>query len=172
MLLPKLSNMTSLSVLSGDNEDIHTVNLSLLECGSLVIAPQLWGGVQQDPLLAIRDILQVLTTQHALDTSTSVVLGDLLNSLCDVPVLGSDLDGPHSYLSGVVSSLDNVGLDVLGLGLEVDSLGVGDSVTVELDTEHDLDDISLLQCDLGVGWQGREVRDDVVDRDGSGEGGA
>jgi hypothetical protein len=54
----------------------------------------------------------------------------------------------------------------------VDSLGVGDSVTVELDTEHDLDDISLLQCDLGVGWQGREVRDDVVDRDGGGEGGA
>jgi hypothetical protein len=51
----------------------------------------------------------------------------------------------------------------------VDGLGVGHGVAVNLDTELDLDDVAVLEDDLGVRVEGRDVRDNVVDRNAGGE---
>ena len=111
----------------------------------------------------------MLTTQHSLDGGTVEILDDLVDNLCNIPVLGSNLDCSHGDLGGIVGSLDDICGDTLDFGGEDDSLGVGDCVTIELDTEHDLDDIAILEDDLGVGWEGRDVGNDIVDRDGGGE---
>jgi hypothetical protein len=54
----------------------------------------------------------------------------------------------------------------------VDGLGVGDGVAVEVDAKHDLDEVAVLELDLGVGGEGGDVGDDIVHGDGGGEGGA
>ncbi len=66
--------------------------------------------------------------------------------------------------------LHDVAGRALGLVRKNNRLGVRDGVAVHLDTQHHLDDVLVLEHDLGVRRQGREVRNDVVDRDRSGEG--
>jgi hypothetical protein len=78
-------------------------------------------------------------------------------------------------LSGIVCCLDDVCLFSVnggrGGGADDDGFGVDGGVAVDLDTEHDLDDVAFLQNgDVLVRGQGREVRDGVVDRDRGGEG--
>ena len=142
--------MTCLSVRSGNDQNINTVNLSLLKGSDFVLPPEIWWGVHQDPLFTVRNVLFVLTTQHSLDGGTVEILDDLVDNLCNIPVLGSDLDCSQGDLSGIVSGLNDICRDTLDFGGEDDSLGVGDCVTIELDTEHDLDDIAILEDDLGV----------------------
>lgn len=137
-----------------------------------MIPPQLWRRVEQHALLTIRHILLVLAGKHTLHSDTVIRPGGLVNDLGDVPVPGTGFEGAHSELGGIVRGLDDVGGEAVGLGGEVDGLGVGDGVAVEVDTEHDLDDVAILELDLGVGGEGRDVGDDIVDRDGGGEGGA
>jgi hypothetical protein len=146
-----LLRVAYLSVGSGCDQDIDTINLSLLESSSLVLPLQIGCGVQQDPLLSITNVLFVLTTQHALDGGTLKVLDDLVDDFRNVPVLGSSLDGSHGDLGGIVGGLYDIGSNTVDLGRENDSLGVGDGVSVELDTEHDLDDIAILEDDFGIG---------------------
>jgi hypothetical protein len=163
---------THLAVGTGDNEDIDTVDLTLLKGGRVVVAPELGGGVEEDALGTVGDVLLVLARKHADDRSALVLLSDLVNDLGHVPVLVAGLDGAHGGLGGVVSGLDDIGLDTVGLGSEVDGLGVGDGVAVNLDTELDLDNVTVLEDNLSVCGEGRDVRDNVVHRDTGGESGA
>ena len=160
---------TDLSVRSSNDQNVNTIDFSFLEGSSLVFTPLLWGWSHDDPLLSVCNILFVLTAQHAFDGCALVLLDDLVDDLCDIPVLGSSLDSPHGNLSGIVRSLDDIGRGALGLGREDNGLGVRDGVTVKLDTEHDLDDISILQNNLWVRRQWRDVRNDIVDRNRGGE---
>lgn len=161
-----------LAVGTGDDQDVDTVNLALLKGSSLVVPPELWGRVEQHPLLTVRHILLVLAGEHALHGDTVIRLGGPVDDVGDVPVLGAGFQGAHSELGGIVGGLDDVGGEPVGLGGEVDGLGVGDGVAVEVDAEHDLDDVAVLELDLGVGGEGGDVGDDIVDGDGGGEGGA
>lgn len=116
----------------------------------------------------------MLTTQHVFDGLAAKVGADFLDSLGDVKVLDGRLDQPHSELSSIVSGLDDVGLLAIdggrSIGTDNDGFGVDRGVTVDLDTEHDLDDIAILQDGyVLVRGQGGEVGDGVVDRDRGGE---
>jgi hypothetical protein len=142
---------THLSIGSRDDQDVNTVDLSLLERSGLVLSPQIRCRVQQNPLLSITDILLVLTTQHALDCRALKVLDDLVDNLGHIPVLGSGLDCSHSDLSGIVGGLDDIGGNAIHLGGEDNGLGVSDGVSVKLNTEHDLDDITVFEDNLGIG---------------------
>lgn len=157
-----------LGVRAGDDENVDTVDLTLLEGDGVVVTAELGRGVEEDALLAVGDVLLVLAREHALDGDAVVLLGDLVNNLGDVPVLVAGLDGAHGGLSGVVGSLHDIGSDGVGLAKD-DGLGVGDSVAVDLDTDLDLDNVAVLEDDLGVRVKGGDVRDDVVDRDTGGE---
>lgn len=162
--------LTYLAVRARHNQDIHTVHLALLKRRRLVFALQARRGVQQNPLLAIRHVLLVLTRQHALHTGTPIFLGDLFHDIGDVPVLISGLDGAHGDLCGVVRGTHDIGRDALCLVPEDDRLGVNDGVAIEVDTEHDFHHVAGFELDFGVGREGGKVGDDVVDRDTGGEG--
>lgn len=160
---------THLAVGSGDNQNVDTINLTLLESLGSVVALQLWGRVEEDTLLAVRDVLLVVARKHALNGDTVVLGSDLLDNLGDVPVLVSGLESAHSSLSSVVSGSDDIGGSSLNLVTDNDSLGDNDRVTVNVNTSLDLDDIAVLELDLGVGSKGGDVGDDVVDGDTGGE---
>jgi hypothetical protein len=54
-------------------------------------------------------------------------------------------------LSGIVGGLNDIGGNAIYLGGEDNGLGVSDGVSVKLNTEHDLDDIAVLEDNLGIG---------------------
>ena len=162
--------VTHLAVRAGDDENVDTVDLALLKGGRVVVALELGGGVEEDALLAVGDVLLVLAREHASDGNAVKLLGDLANNVGDVPVLVAGLDGAHGSLGGLVGGLDDIGSGALVLGTEDDGLGVGDGVAVNLDTELDLDNVAVLKDNLGVRVEGRDVRDNVVHRDAGGEG--
>lgn len=165
----RVQTAAHLAISSGHDQHVDAVNLALVKGDRLVLALELGRWVEDDALLAVCDVFLVLATEHALDGAASIVLCRLVHDLGDVPVLVADLERAHGKLGGVVGCTDDVGRGAVRLGGEVNGLGVGHGVAVELDPEHDLDHVAVLEDDLGIRRKRSEVGDDVVDGDGGGE---
>jgi len=98
-----------LAIRSARDKHIDSPNLTLLKRLGLVIPSLLRRGVQDDPLLSIRDVLFVGTREHSLDGNTSVVLGDGLDDIGDAKVFEGGFDRSHGDLAGFPCGLEGVG---------------------------------------------------------------
>jgi len=98
-----------LAIRSARDKHINSPNLALLKRLGLMIPSLLRRGVQDDPLLSIRDVLFVGTREHALDGNTSVVLGDGLDDIGDAKVFEGGFDRSHGDLAGFPCGLEGVG---------------------------------------------------------------
>ena len=109
--------------------------------------------------------------EHTLKSNNTVVLDNSVNNLGDVPVLVTGLDGSKSGLSGVPSTSDDISDTARDLTTNDNSISNRSSVTVNLSTKSNLDNVTGLQGDLGLGirGRGRKVSNNVVGRDGSRE---
>ncbi len=130
---------------------------------------EFWCRIEQYPLLPVRDVPFMLTAEHAFYSATTVVPGDLLYHLGDIPVLRANLDCPHRELRCLVGRADDVCCKSIAFRRKMDRLRMRDGETIELDPEHDLHHIIVLQNNLWVGRQGREMGNDVVDGNGGGK---
>jgi hypothetical protein len=165
----RIQTAAHLAISSGHDQHVNAVDLALVKGDRLVLALELRGWVEDDALLSVGDVFLVLATEHALDGAAAIVLCRLIHDLGNVPVLVANLERAHGKLGGVVGCTDDVGRGAVGLGGEVNGLGVSHGVAVKLDTEHDLDHVAVFEDDLGIGRKWSEVGDDVVDGDGGGE---
>lgn len=157
---------------TGGDKDVKTVDLIGLKGEGLKVLSLALGGVEDDLLLAIENVLVLLVGEHALSGGAAVGLANLGNVSGHVPVLVTRLDGSDGDLSCLPGGSDNVS-DLAGDGSAANDKGLGDNtaVAVDLGTKGDLDDVTVLQLNLGLGisGDGREMGNAVVGGDGGGE---
>lgn len=160
---------------SGGNQNVQSVHLVGLKGKGLEVLLLALGGVEDDLLLAVQNVLVLLVGQHTLGRLAAVGLADLVDVSSDIPVLVAGLDGSNSNLSSVPGSSDDVS-DLAGHGSAANNEGISNNtaVAVDLGSKRNLDDIASLEGNLGlgIGGNGRQVGDTVVGGNGGGEGNA
>ena len=145
----------------------------VVHCELLAVDALLEGLLVDDDLVTVDEVLLELVGQHALERIHLVGLADLLDHLRDLVVGVARLQQPHCGLCGLVGSENHVRLlasdrRVL-VGLHNDGVGCECGETVDVGSELELDQISLLDGG-GVLLEGGVVTADLVDGDGGREG--
>lgn len=159
--------------LTGRDHDINAVDLVLGEGALLKVLALALGGVQDDLLLAVNDVLLLLVRQHALDGLAAVGGGNAANVVGHGGVGVTGADQADGGLGSLVGSHEDIGLlagdGVLLRGTDNNGGGGNGAITIDLGTELDLDHVAGLEDLGGLGGERGEVADGVVDRDAGGE---
>ena len=146
-----------------DLVDVELVVLHLLVEGLLV----------DDGVVAVDQVLLELVGQHSLQRIHLVGLCHLGDGLRDVLVEVARLELSQSSLHRLVGSENDIGLPADDgrclVGLDDDCVGDESDVAVDVDSEVDLDEVSLFDND-GVLLEGRVVTAYLVDGEAGGEG--
>jgi hypothetical protein len=151
----------------------HVKCKHIMHCEFLRVHSLLKGFLVDDDLVAINEMLLQLVGQHSLHWVHLVGITDLLDDFSDLVVEVSGLEESECGLGGFVGSKDDISLlasdgGVL-IGLHDDGVGSKGCEAIDMCSEFNLDEVSLLDVG-GIFLERGIVAADFVDGDGGGEG--
>lgn len=175
MLVLSEDGGTSIHVLwlsfSGGEEDIDGVSLVLVDLDLLDFSLLLLSRVLNDLLLSVDLVSLELVGEHVLDWGKSEFGSGLVDVLCDGGILSVWTEGTNGDFERIMGSAEKIGklsgyFVVLGSSNYNGVSGGGDE-TIDVCSEIDFDDLSILQHYWSFGLERSVMANAVVNRNAS-----